>query len=71
MAELVEAMGEMGIDPRSRIVGTPQGPRNPDTGVEEFYDDGDTGDKGAETGPETSGPPGGNESPQAETGLPS
>lgn len=43
MVGVLEAMRKQGIDPRTRIVGTPQGPVNPKTGAEEFKD-GDQGD---------------------------
>lgn len=61
MMRLIDAMAEAGIDPRTRIVGTPQGPKNPQTGAEEFDEgggganDGSANHGGSDTSPGSGG----------------
>ena len=43
IASIEEALRRKGMDPSRFIVGSSQGPVNPATGLEEFYDSGDTG----------------------------
>lgn len=53
---LIKAFQKSGVDWRSRIVGTKEGPTNPQTGMEEFY--GDSDPAGSDPGSGMGGGPG-------------